>query len=221
MADELFSEVDEYVVAALHGDDAVLESALAASRKAGLPEIQVSPTQGKLLHLIARAIAARRILELGTLGGYSAIWLGRALPEEGRMITLEVSSAHAEVAAANLDRAGLSSRVEIRLGDALDSLAALANEGAEPFDLVFIDADKPPAADYLAATLPLCHPGSLIVIDNVVRRGEVLDPASQDPNVIGVRRLFEALAHESRLEATALQTVGLKGHDGFVLALVA
>lgn len=221
MADDLWTRVDDYTVAALHDSDPVLEAALAAAKEANLPPIQVSAAQGKFLGLLTQVIGARRVLELGTLGGYSTIWIARALPETGRLVTLEISAEHAAVARTNIERAGLSGRVEIRLGPALDSMAALAEEGIDPFDLVFVDADKPLVADYFEACLPLVRTGSVILVDNVVRQGQVADASSEDANVIGVRRLFEKLKGDKRVEATALQTVGQKGHDGFLMAVVA
>lgn len=220
MAEELWGAVDEYVVTKLHRPDPVLEQALAAAHDAELPEIQVSAPQGKFLHLLAGAIGAHRVLELGTLGAYSTIWLARALGREGHLVTLELSPRHAEVARKNLELAGLADRVELRLGPAIESLAALEAEGVDPFDLVFIDADKPLAADYFEACLRLCRPGSVIVVDNVIRQGKVIEPQSEDASVNGVRRLFDLLEDERRVEATALQSVGQKGHDGFVIAVV-
>ena len=213
---ELWSAVDAYVVGALHEDDPALEAALAASDAEGLPPFHVAPNQGKTLHLLARAIGARRILEVGTLAGYSAIWLARALPPGGEVVTIEVDPRHAEVARANLARAGVADRVDVRVGRAADVLPTLAG----PFDLVFVDADKASNADYFAWAVRLSRPGTIVVVDNVVREGAVLDAASEDPSVRGVRRLVEAIRAEPRVDATALQTVGSKGHDGFVLALV-
>ena len=194
--------------------------AVAANAAADLPAIDVAPNQGKLLHLLARVMGARKILEIGTLGGYSTIWLARALPEGGRMITLEANPKHAEVARANIARAGLSDIVTLRLGAALDTLPQLEKEGESPFDLIFIDADKPNIPNYVKWALKLSRKGTLIIIDNVIRQGEVIEASSDDPNVQGARRLFEMFASEPRLEATALQTVGSKGHDGFAMALV-
>jgi predicted O-methyltransferase YrrM len=208
--------VDRYITDALHSSDPVLDAALASSAAAGLPQIQVSPAQGKFLHLLARATGARRILEIGTLGGYSTIWLARALPEGGRLITLEAEKLHADVARANVLRGGLAEVVEIRVGPALETLPDLAG----PFDLIFIDADKPSNADYFTWALKLSRPGGLIVIDNVIRDGAVIDPTSTDPDVQGVRRLNELLADESRVSATTIQTVGSKGYDGFTMAVV-
>ncbi|HET9732749.1 MAG TPA: O-methyltransferase [Acidimicrobiales bacterium] len=218
MADpQTWDAVDSYIVERQVGSDPVLAEALEASRRAGLPPISVSATQGKFLHLLAAAVGARRVLEIGTLGGYSTIWLGRALPPGGRLVTLEISPAHAAVARSNLERAGLSEAVEVRLGPALESLPGLVDE--EPFDLVFIDADKPSNADYFEWAVRLAHKGTVIVVDNVVRNGAVLNDDG-DPNVIGVRRLHDLLASERRVSATTVQTVGAKGYDGFTMALV-
>ena len=220
MTDPLWTAVDDYIGGLFLTPDAALEAALADSAAAGLPEIAVSPAQGKLLTLLARAIGARRILEIGTLGGYSAICLARALPPDGRLVTLELEPKHAAVARANLARAGLAERVEVRVGPAVMSLAHLAAKGAEPFDLVFIDAAKPSYVAYLQGSLPLARPGTLIIADNVVRQGRVLDAASDDANAQGARRFNEQLAADPRLSAVVLQTVGSKGHDGLAIALV-
>jgi predicted O-methyltransferase YrrM len=220
MSQERWAAIDQYVTDLLVPRDPALEAAEQAIQGAGLPPISVAPNQGKLLHILARLMGARTMLEIGTLGGYSSIWLARALPADGRLITLEIDPRHAEVARANIQRAGLSNQVEVRVGRAVDSLARLAEEQAAGFDLVFIDADKPSNPEYLAWALKLTHPGSLIVVDNVIRGGAVLDGASKDPDVIGVRRFNEMLAAEPRLSATELQTVGMKGHDGLAIALV-
>ena len=220
MDDSRWAEVDRYIEATLIGRDPVLEAALAASNAAGLPAIQVAPNQGKLLMLLASAMRARAILEIGTLAGYSTIWLARALPADGRLVTLEMEATHAEVARANIERAGLSRRVDLRLGRALETLPQLAAENAGPFDLVFIDADKPSLADYFEWAMKLTRPGSVIIADNVVREGAVIDAASSDAAVQGVRRLNRAMAAEPRVSVTTLQTVGAKGYDGFSLALV-
>jgi predicted O-methyltransferase YrrM len=212
--------VDRYLTGLLVGEDAALDAALAANAAAGLPAIDVSPNQGKLLQLIAEIHGARTILELGTLGGYSTIWLARALPPEGRLTTLELDPRYAEVAKANIARAGLAERVEVRVGAALESLARLAAEGAGPFDLIFVDADKVSTPEYFSWALELSRPGTVIIVDNVVRDGQVIDPASRDPSVQGMRRFLEQLAIEPRVSATAIQTVGSKGHDGFSLAVV-
>jgi predicted O-methyltransferase YrrM len=215
-----WSAVDSYIADLFLAPDTALEAALASSAAAGLPAISVSPTQGKLLHLLASVQGARRILEIGTLGGYSTIWLARALPPGGRLISLEIDPRHAEVAQTNLDRAGLSSAVEIRLGPALDTLPKLVTEGRRPFDLIFIDADKPGYADYLKWSLKLARPGTLIIADNVVRKGAVADPESTDENVQGIWKFNEALAAEKRVTTTVMQTVGSKGYDGLALILV-
>jgi len=217
---ETWIAVDRYITDELVPPDPVLDDALKASAAAGLPEIQVSPAQGKFLHLLARAQGARTILEIGTLGGYSTIWLARALPRNGRVITLEADPHHAEVARANVVRAGFAETVELRLGRALETLPQIAAERIGPFDFIFIDADKPSNADYFTWALKLSRLGSLIVIDNVIRDGAVIDPDSTDPGVLGVRRLNEVLAAEPRVSATTIQTVGSKGYDGFTMAVV-
>lgn len=220
MTQRTWTSVDRYLDDLLVGRDTVLEAALQASVDAGLPAIAVSPTQGKLLNLLARVRGARTILEIGTLGGYSTIWLARALPADGHVVTLERDPKHAEVARANIERAGLTARVEVRLGRALDTLQQLGAENAGPFDLIFIDADKPSLPEYFQWALRLSRPGTLIAIDNVVREGAVIDSTSRDASVQGVRRLNELMASEPRVSATAIQTVGAKGYDGFALALV-
>jgi len=220
MSQERWTAVDQYLGGLLVPPDSALDAALQANGAAGLPPIDVSPTQGKLLHLLARMQGARAILEIGTLGGYSTIWLARALPAGGRLITLEANAKHAAVAQANLARAGLADVVELRLGPAIDSLPQLAAAGSSPFDLVFIDADKVSMPDYFAWALKLSRPGSLIIADNVVRGGRVVDATDDDPNVGGVRRFLDLLAAEPRVTATAVQTVGSKGYDGFAIALV-
>ena len=217
---KLWTDVERYFDARLIPTDAAMERALRASASAGLPPINVTPSQGRLLWILARVQSSRRILEIGTLGGYSAIWLARALPIGGRLITLEADPKAAKVARANIKRAGLAHVVEVRLGRALDSLPKLEAEREGPFDLIFIDADKPSNPDYFRWALKLSRLGSLIIVDNVVRDGEVVDPASRDPNVLGVRRLAELLRDEKRLSATVIQTVGSKGYDGFAIALV-
>jgi predicted O-methyltransferase YrrM len=218
--DARWAAVDRYIAALLNPPDPALDAALAASAAAGLPAISVSAAQGKLLSLLARATGARRALEIGTLGGYSTIWLARGLPPDGRLVTLEVNPAHAAVARANLARAGLASVVEVRTGAARDTLRALVGEGGEPFDLVFLDADKPGYPEYLSLVLPLVHRGSVIVADNVVRDGAVADPMSADPNVVAVRRFNALVADNPALSGTVIQTVGAKGYDGFALAVV-
>ncbi len=220
MSQQLWTDVDTYFSDVLIGDDPVLDAALAAADAAGLPQIAVAPNQGKLLHLLARMQGARRVLEVGTLGGYSAIWMARALPADGRLVTLEIDPAHAEVARSNLKHAGFAEIAEVRLGRAADTLAQLVAEGAEPFDLVFIDADKPSNPVYVEWALKLSRPGTVIVVDNVVRSGAAADAASTDPSVLGVRRMHELLAAEPRVSATSVQTVGVKGYDGFTLIRV-
>ncbi len=215
-----WAAVDHYFSEQLSLSDRALDAAMAANRSAELPAIDVAPNQGKLLQLLAQLAGARRILEIGTLGGYSTIWLARALPAGGRLITLEFDPKHAEIARANIERAGLAQKVEIRVGAALDTLPKLQNESSQPFDLIFIDADKPNNSEYLRWALKLSRPGTLIIIDNVVRDGAVIDAASTDKDVQGARHLFELLASESRLSCTAIQTVGTKGYDGFAFALV-
>jgi predicted O-methyltransferase YrrM len=217
---EQWTAVDRYLTEALVPADPALDAALDASAAAGLPAINVAPNQGKLLMLLALIRGARSILEIGTLGGYSTIWLARALPADGHLITLESDPKHADVARANIARAGLAAVVELRLGRALDTLPQLAAERRGPFDLIFIDADKPSIPDYFTWALELSRRGSLIVIDNVVRGGAVADASSDDASVRGVRRMNELLAAERRVSATAIQTVGSKGYDGFALALV-
>ena len=220
MNQDTWNAVDRYFSDVLVPHDAVLEAAIADSITAGLPQIHVAPNQGKLLNLLARSIGARRILEIGTLAGYSTLWLARALPADGRLVTLEFDAKHAGVARANFMRAGLDSRIDLRLGKALDTLPKLAAEGAGPFDFTFIDADKASIPEYLGWALKLSRPGSMIVIDNVVRDGAVIDTASTHASVQGVRRMNEMLASDPRLDATAIQTVGSKGYDGFAIALV-
>ena len=213
---KLWEEVDGYISDKLVRPDAALEAALDASGAAGLPAINVSPAHGKLLWLLARLVDAKRILEIGTLGGYSAIWLARGLAAGGRLVTLEALEKHAAVARRNIERAGLAQVVDVRVGPALTTLPQL--EG--PFDLSFIDADKQSNAEYFRWALKLSRPGSVIVVDNVVREGAVVDPRSRDSAVLGVRKLNELIATEPRVAATAIQTVGVKGYDGFAVALV-
>ncbi|MFD5031406.1 O-methyltransferase [Streptomyces sp. NPDC058405] len=220
MSQEQWNAVDRYFTDQLVPADEALSAALAASDAAGLPAINVAPNQGKLLHLLAGIQGARTILEIGTLGGYSTIWLGRALPEDGRLISLEYDPAHADVARANLARAGLDKIAEVRTGAALETLPRLAEEGAGPFDLVFVDADKPNNPHYLEWALKLTRPGSVIIVDNVVRGGAVADGASTEPAVRGTQRMIELMSANPRLSATAVQTVGSKGYDGFALARV-
>lgn len=218
MTQKLWTEVDEYLNSRLIGTDSILEEALDASRAAGLPDIAVAPNQGKLLHLLARIHGAKKILEIGALGGYSTIWLARALPSGGRLVTLEADPKHAEVARANIARAGFASQVELRLGKAIDTLPALEAEG--PFDFIFIDADKPSTPDYFEWSLRLSRPGTVIVVDNVIREGGIIEKDSTDRSNQSVRRFHEMLAAEPRVTATSIQTVGSKGHDGFTIALV-
>jgi predicted O-methyltransferase YrrM len=216
--DALWTAVDEYIVESLVPDDEALNAALAASEKAGLPPINVAANQGKLLMLLAQAIGARRILEIGTLGGYSTIWLARGLAPDGRLITLEANEDYAEVARANIARAGLADRVELRIGRAQDTLPALAQE--TPFDLIFIDADKPGTPGYFQWAVKLARRGSLIIVDNVVREGAVLEAESGDASLQAMRRFFELAATDPRVSGTAIQTVGAKGHDGLAILLV-
>jgi predicted O-methyltransferase YrrM len=220
MPQEQWTAVDRYISDLFVPPDPALDAALQAAADAGLPPIHVAPNQGKLLHILARSIGARSILEIGTLGGYSTIWLARALPPGGSLITLEADPQHAAVARANIARAGLAEVVEVRLGRALDTLPQLAAEGRGPFDLVFIDADKPSTAAYFDWALKLTRRGSLIITDNVVRNGAVADADSHDESVQGVRRFNAALAAEPRVTAIIIQTVGSKGYDGLAIALV-
>lgn len=220
MNQETWTAVDNYISGLLAPHDEALQVTLAASSQHGLPEIQVSPTQGKLLYVLARMVGARNILEIGTLGGYSTIWMARALPADGRVLTLEFSPKHAEVARANFAHAGLAKVIEIRVGAALDTLPNIAAENPDPFDLIFIDANKSAMPEYFDWALRLTHPGSVILADNVVRDGAVINANSPDPDIQGVRRFNERLAAESRVSATEIQTVGSKGYDGFALAVV-
>ncbi|HXA14114.1 MAG TPA: O-methyltransferase [Opitutaceae bacterium] len=220
MTQEQWTKVDGYFGQALLPPDAVLQSALAANSSAGLPAIDVSPPQGKFLYLLAKIHGARRILEIGTLGGYSTICMARALPRDGLLVTLEAEPKHAEVARQNIERAGLAGSVRIIIGKALDSLPKLKAEAKEAFDLIFIDADKPNTPEYYRWALELSRPGTVIIADNVVRKGEVANPDSSDPNVQGMRRLIEVLSKDRKVEVTAIQTVGAKGYDGFVMARV-
>ena len=217
MTSDTWSAVDRFVVDTLSESDPILDAAQRAADTAGLPAISVSAAQGKFLHLLARIRGARRILEIGTLAGYSTIWLARALPPGGQLITLEYDPRHADVARANIARAGLADRVEVRVGRAIEALPGLVVD--EPFDLIFIDADKPSTADYFRWALKLSRPGTVIVVDNVVRDGRLVD-ANGDGDVQGMRRFLEAAANEARVEGTVLQTVGVKGYDGFALLLV-
>jgi predicted O-methyltransferase YrrM len=220
MSQETWSAVDRYFSQTLVPSDPVLDDVLRANATAGLPAIDVAPNQGKLLHLLARIHKAKRILEIGTLGAYSTIWMARALPPEGKLVTLEANPKHAAVASANITRAGFDNIVELRIGQALGSLAKMQTEGVEAFDLIFIDADKPNNPGYLEWALRFSRPGTVILLDNVVRDGGVVDDASEDPAIAGVRQFFSMLTQDPRLDATAIQTVGSKGYDGFALVLV-
>jgi len=220
MTEDTWLQVDRFFSDLLVPRDAALDGALARSVAAGLPDIQVAPTQGMLLHLLALTQGARRILEIGTLGGYSTIWLARALPPGGKVVTIEVEPSHAVVARQNLMDAGVADRVDLREGAAQDVLPRIAAESGDPFDFVFIDADKRSTPAYFTWALRLARTGSLIVVDNVVRRGRLIDAQSDDPDVQGMRRFLRDLAQEKRVRATAIQTVGSKGYDGFALALV-
>jgi predicted O-methyltransferase YrrM len=220
MNESTWSEVDAYFAQHLLEPDDTLQQVLAANSTAGLPAIDVSPVQGKLLYLQAKMIGARRVLEIGTLGGYSTIWLARALPADGKIVTLELEPRHAEAARRNFATAGVANKIEVIVGPAAASLEALRQKKVEPFDFVFIDADKASTATYFRSALELCHPGSVIVTDNVVRKGQVVDASSTDPSVRGMRAFAEALANERRVEATIVQTVGTKGYDGFIVARV-
>jgi predicted O-methyltransferase YrrM len=220
MPEALWTAVDKYITGMLVPPDAALDAALEASDAAGLPPIQVTPNQGKFLHLLARLQGARRILEIGTLGGYSTIWLARALPADGRLITLEASSRYADIARANISRAGLDATVDLRVGRAQETLPQIAAEPGGAFDLTFIDADKQSIPEYFRFARKLSRRGSLIIVDNVVRDGRVIDATSRDPDIQGIRRFIETLAAEPGVCATAIQTVGAKGHDGFAIVLV-
>jgi len=220
MSQDQWTAVDRYFTEQLHLSDLALDAAMQANSAAGLPAIDVAPNQGKLLNLLARLVQATKILEIGTLGGYSTIWLARALSPGGRLISLGFSPKHADVARSNIKRAGLSDRVEIRVGAALESLPVLEKEGLGPFDFIFVDADKPNNPGYLEWAIKLSRPGALIIVDNVVRDGAIVDASSTDPTIQGTRRMFEMISRDSRLSATALQTVGSKGYDGFAMALV-
>jgi predicted O-methyltransferase YrrM len=216
----VWAAVDEFIVDRLFGADPVLDAVLAANRDQGLPAIDVSPAQGKLLSLLVRMRGAKKILEVGTLGGYSTIWMARALPTDGKVVTLELDPHHAGVARSNFERAGVSGRVELRVGPALQSLAALDAEHGGPFDFIFIDADKPNNPNYLSLALRLSRPGTVIICDNVIRDGAVLDEDGLDANVEGARAAFSFIGSEKRLDGTAIQTVGAKGYDGFAIAIV-
>jgi predicted O-methyltransferase YrrM len=217
---ELWSEVDDYIVDVLHLSDDALAAAVRSSDEAGLPSIQVTAPQGKFIHLLARSLGARRILEVGTLGGYSTIWLARALPADGELITIEIDAKHAEVARSNIERAKLSDRVTLVNGDAREVLEDLEHQPAAPFDLTFIDADKPNIPIYFESALRMSRPGSVIIVDNVVREGKVIEPETDDASVQGVRKLNEMMSSNPRISSTIIQTVGVKGYDGLAIALV-
>ena len=219
-AKEIWKQVDQYFSSQFIAPDAAFDKALEANRKADLPSIDVTPLQGRFLELLVRATGARRVLEVGTLGGYSTLWMARGLPEDGFIVTLELEPRHAEIAKKNLEAEHLANRVELRIGPAADTLAALVREHAAAFDFIFIDADKAGYPEYLQWSMKLSHPGTLIVADNVVRDGKVIDPESPDPNIQGVRRFAELIAAEPRLSTTVLQTVGSKGYDGFAISVV-
>ncbi|AEH89050.1 O-methyltransferase [Mesorhizobium opportunistum] len=220
MSKKTWAAVDDYIVDALFEADPALDAVLAANHDQGLPAIDVSPAQGKLLSILARMKGARKILEIGTLGGYSTIWMARALPADGKIVTLELDPHHAKVARSNFELAGVSERVDLRVGPALQSLAALSAENAGPFDLIFIDADKPNNPNYLSWAMRLSRSGTVIVCDNVIRDGAVLDEDGRDPNVEGARAAFSFIGGDRRLDGTAIQTVGAKGYDGFAIAIV-
>jgi len=219
-AQKIWIDVDQYFTEQLHLSDPVLDAAMQANTAAELPAIDVAPNQGKFLNILARLTNSKKILEIGTLGGYSTIWLARALPPGGRLISLEFNPKHAEVAKSNLRQAGLSGRVEVRVGAALDSLPQIETEGIAPFDFIFIDADKPNNPGYLEWAVKLSRPGTFIIVDNVVRDGAVSDASSTDPTILGTRKMFDLMSRDARLSSTALQTVGSKGYDGFALAIV-
>jgi len=220
MDQKVFEAVDQYISDLFIAPDEALTAAEQSHKLENIPLINVSPNQGRLLHLFAKLTRAKKILEVGTLAGYSTIWMAKALPEDGRLITLEVDPHHAEVATKNIDRAGLSSKVEIRLGKAIDLLPRLVEENAGPFDMIFIDADKPPYTEYFEWALKLSRPGTLIIADNVIRDGKVLDPNHEDPMVKGVQRFNKALAANRRVSATIMQTIGVKEYDGMAIAVV-
>ncbi len=220
MSGEQWYSVDEYLRELLVQPDPALDAALEASAAAGLPAIHVSPVQGQLLHVLARAQRAKAILEIGTLGGYSAIWLGRALPPDGRLITIEVDRSYALVARGNIQRAGLAGVIEVRVGPALERLPELVAAEEGPFDLIFIDADKPNSPEYFAWSLKLARRGTMIIVDNVVRGGAIVDPSTDDPRVVATQRLLREMGAAEGVVTTALQTVGTKGYDGFAVALV-
>ncbi|MGE6377916.1 O-methyltransferase [Peribacillus muralis] len=217
---QTWDEVDLYFSNKLHTTDHIMNSILKANEEAGLPAIDVSPNQGKFLHLLAKLCGAKSILEIGTLGGYSSVWLARALPEDGRLITLEYEEKHAKVAEANIKKAGVADKISIIVGAALDTLPKLKEQGLTSFDLIFIDADKVNNPEYLRWALKLSRPGTVIITDNVIRDGKVLDPDSEDPNVKGIRTFVDQLSADPRIDSTVMQTVGMKGYDGFVIGRV-
>ncbi|MEC0239171.1 O-methyltransferase [Paenibacillus dokdonensis] len=217
---QTWEQVDEYITDLLCPNDPILDDVLTANRKADLPEIDVTANQGKLLQLLVQMKGAKRVLEIGTLGGYSTIWMARGLPADGQIITLELDPHHAEVAEANIGHAGLGHMIQVRTGDALLQLARMKEEQIEPFDLIFIDADKPNNPQYLSWSLQLSHPGTVIIGDNVIREGEITNKHSTDPRVQGVRQFYEMIAAEGSISATAIQTVGSKGYDGFMIGIV-
>ncbi|WP_068778716.1 O-methyltransferase [Paenibacillus sp. GM2] len=217
---KIWEEVDQYIAEHLIPHDPILERTLAANRLAQLPLYDVTPAQGKLLNLFVQMIGAKRILEIGTLGAYSTIWMARALPSDGKIVTLELDPFHAQVAEANLSVAQISHMVELRVGEALHQLARMADEGVETFDFIFIDADKPNNPKYLQWALHFSHPGTVIMGDNVIRDGEIINEQSEDERVRGVRQFYDLLAEEPRITATAIQTVGSKGYDGFMMGIV-
>lgn len=220
MSNKTWTAVDDYIVSSLFEADPVLDAVIATNRKQGLPTIDVSAAQGKLLSLLVRISSARKVLEIGTLGGYSTIWMARGLPADGKVVTLELDPHHAKVARSNFERAGVSEKVDLRVGPALQSLATLGSENAGPFDLIFIDADKPNNPNYLLWAMRLSRPGSVIICDNVVRDGTVLNDDGYDAYVEGARAAFSFIGGEKRLDGTAIQTVGAKGYDGFAIAVV-
>ena len=220
MTSKTWTAVDDYIVSSLFQEDPVLDAVLKANRDQGLPAIDVSAAQGKLLSLLVRIRGAKKVLEVGTLGGYSTIWMARGLPADGKVVTLELEPHHAKVARSNFERAGVSGKVDLRIGPALQSLAALVSENADPFDLIFIDADKPNNPNYLDWAMKLSRPGTVIVCDNVIRDGAVVKKNSGDVNVEGARAAFSFIGGEKRLDGTAIQTVGAKGYDGFAIAIV-
>jgi caffeoyl-CoA O-methyltransferase len=220
MDQKIFKEVDQYISDLFIPEDEALTAAELSHKQEGIPHINVSPNLGKFLYLLAKLVNAKKILELGTLAGYSTIWLARAIPETGRVITLELDPHHADIAKKNISRAGLSDKIDIRLGKAIELLPGLVNEKAGPFDLIFIDADKPPYTEYFEWSLKLSRPGTLIIADNVVRDGKVLDPEQSDPMVMGAQRFNKALAANKNVDATILQTIGVKEYDGMAIAIV-